>query len=108
MDRHGGFNPGEARSTLLANLWEGTINAPAICISFRTIWLLAPFLEQLARNHPERLAGLRGLIACSSSSAITKRFAANRSDRELVALLTRAEEQLLASCRRLDVPCRIL
>ena len=80
----------------------------AIWISFGPIWLLAPFLEQLARDHPERLAGLRGLIACSSSSAITKRFAANRFDRELVARLTGAEDQLLATCRRLDVPCRIL
>jgi len=86
----------------------GEPGAPAIWISFGPIWLLAPFLEQLGRNHPERLAGLRGLIACSSSSAITKRFAANRFDRELVARLTRAEDQLLATCRRLDVPCRIL
>jgi hypothetical protein len=86
----------------------GQPGAPAIWISFGPIWLLAPFLEQLAREHPERLDGLRGLIACSSSSAITKRFAANRFDRELVARLTRAEENLLASCRRLDVPCRIL
>ena len=82
--------------------------APGIWISFGPIWLLAPFLEQLARGYPERLAGLRGLIACSSSSAITKRFAANRFDRELVARLSGAEEQLLATCRRLQVPCRIL
>ncbi len=86
----------------------GEPGTPAIWITFGPIWLLAPFLEQLARHHPERLAGLRGLIACSSSSAITKRFAANRFDRELVARLTRAEDQLLATCRRLDVPCRIL
>jgi len=82
--------------------------AEGIWISFGPIWLLAPFLEQLARAHPERLAGLRGLIACSSSSAITKRFAANRFDRELVARLSGAEEQLLATCRHLQVSCRIL
>ncbi len=86
----------------------GNPGAPALWISFGPIWLLAPFLEQLALEHPERLAGLRGLIACSSSSAITKRFAANRFDRELVARLSAAEEQLLATCRRLQVPCRIL
>jgi hypothetical protein len=83
-------------------------DAPGIWISFGPIWLLAPFLEQLARDHPERLASLRGLIACSSSSAIAKRFAANRFDRELVARLCGAEEQLLATCRRLQVPCCIL
>lgn len=82
--------------------------APACWISFGPIWLLAPFLDELVRHHPNRLAGLRALIACSSSSALTKRFAANRFDRELVARLTGAEDSLLASCSRLGVPCQIL
>jgi hypothetical protein len=86
----------------------GEPGAAAIWISFGPIWLLAPFLEQLAREHPQRLAGLRGLIACSSSSALTKRYAANGFDRELVARLSGAEEQLLSTCRRLQIPCRIL
>jgi hypothetical protein len=86
----------------------GEPGAGAIWISFGPIWLLAPFLEQLARDTPERLAGLRGLIACSSSSALTKRFAANSFDRQLVARLRGAEEQLLATCRRLQVGCCIL
>ena len=80
----------------------------AIWISFAPIWLLAPFLEQLAYSYPERLSGLCGLVACSSSSVITKRFAANRFDKELVVRLARAEDQLLATCRRLDVRCHIL
>ena len=91
-----------------AFLPAGELGAPAIWISFGPIWLLAPFLEQLARAHPERVAGLRGLIACSSSSALTKRFAANAFDRQLVARLTNAEEKLLSTCRRLQIPCRIL
>lgn len=86
----------------------GRPEGPAFWISFAPIWLLAPFLEHLANRHPARLQGLRGVIACSSSSAITKRFAANRFDRQLVARLTAAEDQLLAACRRLTVPCRIL
>jgi len=86
----------------------GEPGAPGLWISFGPIWLLAPFLEQLALVHPERLHGLRGVIACSSSSAITKRFAANRYDRDLVSRLTTAENQLFASCRRLELPCRIL
>ena len=86
----------------------GVPGGPAIWISFGPIWLLAPFLEQLATHHPERLSGLNGLIACSSSSALTKRFAANRFDRELAARLTGAEDQLLSTCHRLQVTCRIL
>ena len=81
---------------------------PAIWISFAPIWLFAPFLDQLAIQHPERLQGLQGVIACSSSSIITKRFAANRFDRELVARLARAEALLLSTCRGLSLPCRIL
>ena len=86
----------------------GEPGAPGLWMSFGPIWLLAPFFEQLALEHPERLQGLRGVIACSSSSAITKRFAANRFDRELVARLSIAEDQLIATCQRLELPCRIL
>ena len=81
---------------------------PGLWISFAPIWLFAPFLEQLALEQPHLLHGLTGVIACSSSSAITKRFASNRFDRELVARLTKAEDQLLSTCQRLEVPCRIL
>ena len=86
----------------------GDVGAPGIWISYGPIWQLAPFLERLAKDFPQQLQGLRGLIACSSSSAITKRFSANRYDRELVDRLTHAENQLIATCRRLDIPCRIL
>ena len=84
------------------------VGIPSQWISFGPIWLLAPFLEQLAQHHPERLQDFRGLIACSSSSALTKRFAANDFDCALVARLISSEEQLLATCRRCVVPCRIL
>ncbi len=86
----------------------GNPQATAIWMSFAPIWLLAPFLEQLANHHPETLQSMRGVIACSSSSAITKRFAANCFDCQLVARLIAAEDKLIAICRRLSVPCRIL
>ena len=86
----------------------GEPGAELIWISFGPIWLLAPFLKKLARDHPDRLVGLRGLIACSSSSVITKRFAANSFDRELVAKLREAEKQLLKTCHHLQVRCCIL
>lgn len=77
-------------------------------ISFAPIWLLAPFIEYLADHYPERLTGFSGLIACSSSSAITKRFAFNRHDRDLVAKIIHSENQIITTCQRLSVPCRIL
>jgi hypothetical protein len=77
-------------------------------ISFAPIWLLSPFLEQLATDFPHRLHNLHGVIACSSSSAVTKRFSANLFDRKLVSRLIDAEDRLLDTCRRLQVSCRIL
>lgn len=86
----------------------GDSSASGIWISFGPIWHLAPFFEQLSCLHPERLAGLQGMVACSSSSAITKRYSINRYDRALVAKLNSSEKQLLATCSRMKVPCHIL
>jgi hypothetical protein len=77
-------------------------------ISFGPIWLFTYFLESLARLHPERLSGLRGLVVCSSSSVITKRFSFNSYDRELVSKLRTAEERLIEVCLKLKISCRIL
>ena len=86
----------------------GSSDTPSIWISFAPIWLFASFLEQLEIHHPQRLQGLRGVIACSSSSAVTKRFAAYCFDRLLVERLVEAEDKLSSTCRRLLIPCRIL
>jgi hypothetical protein len=79
-----------------------------IYISFAPIWKFAAFLHRISCVHPRRTSGLRGVIACSSSSIITKSFAVNHYDKDLVALLSSAEQQLLATCRSLDVSCCIL
>jgi len=87
---------------------SGNSSDPSVWISFAPIWLFAPFLESLATFHPDRLHGLRGVVACSSSSAITKRFAFNRFDRHLVTRLISAEDLLISTCRRLSIPCFVL
>jgi len=81
---------------------------PGILISFAPIWLLAPFVELLVTNYPERIRGLTGIIACSSSSAITKRFASNHYDRSLVARLRTAEDLLIATCQSIHIPCQVI
>jgi hypothetical protein len=81
---------------------------PQLWIAFAHLWLMAPFLEALVAAHPQALAVLRGVVACGSSSVITKRFATNRHDRELVARLHGAEQQLMDACRSLQIPGRIL
>ena len=81
---------------------------PHICISFAPIWLFSYFLDSLYQASPEYFDSIKGVIACSSSSAITKRFSFDKQDRELSARLLSAEEKLLFLCDRLSVPCTIL
>lgn len=86
----------------------GDYATPSIWISFAPIWLFGPFLEHLVLNDPQRIRHLSGVIACSSSSVLTKRYAYNSYDRELASCLSNAEDQLLSSCRALSVHCQIL
>ena len=83
-------------------------NDTSVWVAFAPIWIFAPFFSAFAVDKNNLSSLVRGVIACSSSSALTKRFASNDFDRALVARLISAEDQLLATCRRLDVPCRIL
>ena len=77
-------------------------------VSFAPLWDLAPFLARLLEQRPDRLAGIKAVVACSSSSVITKRFAFNRYDRDLVQRLTAAQELLIGTCKHLGIPCRIV
>ncbi len=79
-----------------------------LLVSFAPIWAFAPWLARGACSDPDGLSGVQGVVACSSSSVITKRFAANRYDRELVRRLRHAEEQLTQTCATHRVPLRIL
>ncbi len=86
--------------------FPGTLSG--VLVSFAPIWHLAPFLAQMTAQRPEALARLVGVVACSSSSAITKRYASNRFDRSLVKRLMTSEELLQRTCAALAIPCRIL
>ena len=50
-------------------------------ISCAPIWLFAAFLEYLVKHHSERINTLKGIVVCSSSSVITKRFSTNNYDK---------------------------
>jgi hypothetical protein len=77
-------------------------------VSFAPIWHLAPFLSKLAEQHPAYLAGVRAVVACSSSSVITKRFAFNRFDRDLVQRLNDSQDLLMRTFKDLRLPCKIV
>lgn len=83
-----------------------------VIASFAPLWHLAPFLARLlaASCHPDSGRGaLPGaVVACSSSSVLSKRFAANAADQALVRRLLRAEETLEETCRAAGIVCRIV
>lgn len=79
-----------------------------VIISFAPIWLLAPFLKEIARSQPEVLKDLVGIIACSSSSCVTKRFAFSQHDRNLVLRLTEAQNSLAETCSIHKIPLQVL
>ena len=84
-------------------IFQPIIDEDILLISFSPIWLLAPFLNKLIKlNHPF-IKNLNGVIACSSSSSITKKYAFNKYDKELVSSLKSAEDQLINVCKKLNI-----
>jgi hypothetical protein len=79
-----------------------------ILVSFAPIWLLASFIEHLYKFQPEMLKELKGVIACSSSSFITKRFAFNDHDKMLSKKLSWANDVITNICKLLEIPSQIL
>ena len=96
------------------DLGDASSLKPSVCgsgdlwISFSPIWLLASFVQDVQHFKPGLLSALAGVIACSSSSALTKRFASNRFDRNLVQCLQEAEATLQREMQSLGVPLQIL
>ena len=80
----------------------------SIWVSFGPIWLLASFLEALEQERPEILNSLKGVIACSSSSASTKRYAFNAYDKELAQKLRSSEERIQTLCQRHSIHATII
>ncbi|MFN9546474.1 MAG: hypothetical protein ACK6AD_05310 [Cyanobacteriota bacterium] len=85
-----------------------TRSISGVLVSFAPIWLLAPYITQRHESQSESLQNLKGIIACSSSSFITKRFAFNDDDKELAAKLLQAHEMLRDICGKLNIPLQIL
>ncbi|MEI6828810.1 MAG: hypothetical protein WCK64_03015 [Synechococcaceae cyanobacterium ELA445] len=82
--------------------------AHSFWISFAPIWTFASFFERFADARPDYIPFVSGVVACSSSSVLTKRYSSNDYDKSLVLRLGKSEDLLLSTCDRLGVPCRIL
>ena len=82
--------------------------ADSILVSFGPIWLLAGFLEYFEQKKPEVLHKIKGVIACSSSSASTKRYAFNAYDKGLSQKLRSSEELIQTVCQQNSIYSAII
>ncbi len=80
----------------------------SIVFSFVPIWLFASFINNLDKYYPNKLKKLSILVACSSSSAITKRYSFNRFDKELVSKLISSEALISSICQKYNIKYKIL
>ena len=87
---------------------EALAKLDGVLVSFAPIWLLAPFLQRLSIKQPQIIENLLGVVACSSSSYMTKRFAFNRKDIELASKLNQAHHIIQGVCTTLGIPLQIL
>ena len=101
-------DPAPPRASPAAWLEFSRLSEPLLLVSFAPIWHLAPFLARLLNTDPGWFGGMAGVVACSSSSVLTKRYASNGFDRSLVRRLSQAEHQLQASCEHHGLAWQIL
>ena len=83
-------------------------NEDFILISFAPIWHLADFLNYLFYHHNSILKNLKGIIACSSTSVLTKRFEFNTFDKNLAKRLLISETKIISMAEKLNINCHII
>ncbi len=83
-------------------------NDKFILISFAPIWHLADFLNYLFYHENSKLINLKGIIACSSTSALTKRFESNAFDKNLSKKLLISEKKITLIAEKLNINCQII
>ena len=88
--------------------WPDHFSSDIYIVSFAPIWLLASFLQALDASNPELFADLKGIIACSSSSVLSKRFSFNLFDKELSSKLNISHDQLHSICQSHAISCTIV
>ena len=83
-------------------------NEDFFIISFAPIWQFADFLNYLFYQENSSLKNLKGIIACSSSSVITKRFEFNNFDKNLAKKLLLSEKKIISIAEKLNINCQII
>ena len=77
-------------------------------VSFSPIWLIKNLLIKLDKYNLSTIRTLKGVIAFSSTSAITKKYSTNEFDKKLSKKLISSEEEILSICKKHSIPCIII
>ena len=92
----------------IPNSFSPVNNQNFMIISFAPIWHLADFLDYLFYHENSCLKNLKGIIACSSTSAVTKRFEFNTFDKDLAKKLSISENKIISISQKLNINCQII
>ena len=76
-----------------------------IFICCAPIWEFSKFIGNIYKNNKKILYKINCFIICSSTSIVTKRFAINNFDKELVKKLESAEKSLIYISKEFKVKC---
>lgn len=96
----------DLRSSSLAELYSPEPTQSFI-ISFAPIWHLASFLQRSSPSDVSAL-NLAGIIACSSSSVVSKQYSWSLYDQQLVSKLRDSETVLSSFCSLYQLSLRII
>lgn len=88
--------------------YEPNSNEDYVLVSFAPIWKISNFLKYLYNNDFSKFKKIKGLIICSSSSALTKRFSYNKFDKELSSKLKNSEDEIFKIFEKYLVPICII
>ncbi len=91
-----------------ASSYKPDINEDYVLVSFAPIWKIAYFLDQLLIKKSSSLKKIKGLIICSSSSVMTKRFSSNKFDKDLYCKIYDSEDKILNFSKKLKKPLIIV
>tara|TARA_A100001035_G_C27769456_1_gene495521 strand:+ start:1212 stop:2099 length:888 start_codon:yes stop_codon:yes gene_type:complete len=80
----------------------------SVIVSFCPIWVLIEFLKYLDNNNKKFAKQIKSIIACSSSSSLTKKYAFSNFDRQLATKLELSENLLLDMSRKNNISCVVL
>lgn len=80
----------------------------SLWVSLAPIWLFANFFNHLCKNNNSALNNLKGIIVCSSTSIITKKFAFNSFDKNLYSNLLLGEGIIISNSERKKIPLVII